>query len=103
MKKNIPFPKICEHKKIIRLPSVCIEKKLEKIVKKTQKQNNFFQKIRLLTALSNMAFDPLPFDKKAQFSQIRLERLCDSLILIDFAEIVREAKAIRLSPLAILL
>ena len=78
-------------------------KKLEKIVKKTQKQNNFFQKIRLLTALSNMAFDPLPFDKKAQFSQKRLERLCDSLILIDFAEIVREAKAIRLSPLAILL
>ena len=46
-----------------------------------------------------MAFDTaILTKKKAQFSQKKIWKGCDSLILIDFAEIVREAKAIRLSP-----
>jgi len=51
-----------------------------------------------------MAFDTAILTKKKHnFRKKKIWKGCDSLIFLDFAEIVREAKAIRLSPLAILL
>jgi len=46
-----------------------------------------------------MAFDTaILTKKKSTIFAKKIWKGCDSLILIDFAEIVREAKAIRLSP-----
>jgi len=77
-------------------------KKIGKNSQKRPKRIIFFPKIRLLT-LSSMAFDTAILTKKKHNFRKKIWKGCDSLILIDFAEIVREAKAIRLSPLAILL
>ena len=71
---------------------------MEKNSQKRPERIIFFSKDKTVDSFQ-YGFWHCHFDKKKStiFAK-KIWKGCDSLILIDFAEIVREAKAIRLSP-----